>query len=165
LGPIGAETRGYVKVVPLHQAVGLSLLRQINPNDPVHRLPLGVGMVLLHADDALPLKIHDPIRVAQRPLRRDRFRLSTRNLPVQPLILEIGKVDHTLVDEKSAASVLVDARARVESGRDDVRDHALRRATHDGRPPSLLRAPLTPIDILAIQRDASQPEHAGHNQV
>src|SRR4051812_50221579 len=52
----------------------------------------------------------------------------------------------------------MDARAHVERGGSDIVTASVRRASHEHRTPVLPRTPFQPVDVLAIDPDAAEPQ-------
>src|SRR5258708_4172993 len=85
--------------------------------------------------------------------RRDRPRLTAAVLPVQPLVLEVGEPDRAGADRELAPAILMNACARVETGRCDVGDRSpgVPPADHDAA--RLVRSQLGPVQVLGVPAD------------
>jgi hypothetical protein len=160
---------GHVRVVPLHPGELPAVRTQARVGDEVaarhqHRAripagqrhrddlvallavlsPGGLGVVLAHAHQLLPVGMQDAVGVTVA-LGREWLRRLARALPVQALVTVVREHDGAVRQHHvGSAAVFVDARADVEV----VRGHDLRRAFGTARdqhlPPAFLRAALPP---------------------
>src|SRR5262249_58074339 len=90
---------------------------------------------------------------------------ATGLLPVEGLVVEVGKVDDARVNGPGALAVLVDAGAGVVGGRVDVGGPAVGGAADDDDAPGLGGPALGPVHVVAVGRDLAQADGAGDDQV
>src|SRR5437867_12667248 len=117
-------------------------------------------MVLAHRDQTLaPLVQHD-VSVPDVLLRRNRDWRDSGILPVEPLICEVREPDRALLDQVRAASILMDARPSIEPCRSYVVDDSPGAPANDNVPTRLGGTLLDPLDVIAIELDLGEADHA-----
>src|SRR5919107_240259 len=159
---IGAQVRRGVEVVARDEHVLLSAF-EVYPDYFVYgSVP---GVVLPYGDQASALPIYHHVRLSSAGLRRGRHRFAVRGLIVDPLVGEVREVDRASVDCKTAATVFVYPRARVERLRRNVLGSSVRRQEHDDVAPSLAGPALQPVHIPAIDHYLRQSHYAPDDQV
>src|SRR5215207_1375777 len=154
---IGAQARRGVEVVARDEHVLLSAFEVYPDNFVYGSVP---GVVLPYGDQASALPIYHHVRVSSAGLRRERHRFAVRGPIVDPLVGEVREVDHASVDCKTAATVFVYPRARVERLRRNVLGSSVRRQEHDDVAPALAGPSLQPVHVPTIDHDFRQPHHA-----
>ena len=157
LGAVRTETGRSVKVV----AGGKDSFRagyQVNAHDSVQWLVAGLRVVFADANEAAPLCVQHSVGVADVCRRSQRLRIGARGLPVEPLVVEVREADHPIADRVGAPAVLMDARADVRPGRDDV-DRRREGVRPDERDPAVLVRPgLRPVHESVVEPDGPEPD-------
>jgi hypothetical protein len=161
--PVRREPRVGVEVGAFRDS-GLVTAVEAEPDDRVDRFA-AAGVVLADREQQGAAAVDGRVRVAPVAGRRDRRRPLMTLLSVEPLVVEVREPDGALARDVSRAAVLVDARARVETGRRDVSDGAVGRPPDDDQPAALGRAPFAPVDVLAVDGEIGQPDAAGDDRV
>ena len=112
-------------------------------------------MPFSNTDDGLPIRSHAAIGVSQAAgrgrLRTNCQRFCPGFLPIQTLILKIGKKDCVIVNEIRAAPIFVRAGARVECLRDRVSCFSIQRIANDSDASAFIGTALEPVH-LAIRK-------------
>src|SRR5438552_4617125 len=112
----------------------------------------------------MPL-VEDEVGVADVLGRGTRHGWPPRSLPVEALILEVRKPDDAIPRQVCSAAVLVDASPRVVLGRRDIRTAPVGIAPDDDVPPGVGRAALNPIDVVTLELDLREADHAGDDRI
>src|SRR5262245_33489233 len=84
---------------------------------------------------------------------------------MESLIGEVRKVNRARIDQVSSASVFVDRRTRIKTGRSDIRDVSGRVLANDDASPTFRRASLDPVRIATINRDLSKTDRPRDYQI
>jgi hypothetical protein len=74
-------------------------------------------------------------------------------LAIQPLVVEVLKVNDAGINCILATAILMHRRAHIEARRCDIADRSLRRAPHNHMAATPGRARLIPLDIAAVELD------------
>jgi hypothetical protein len=109
--------------------------------------------------------VEPKIAVAERSGQRQRLRRAAGRLDVNALVVNADGVDRACVDGVPAAAVLVRHRPRVETGRRDVFDRAVRAAPDDDLAAHLGRPAFSPVDVVAVDARLLQRDAARHGHV
>src|ERR687890_222773 len=158
---IGAQARRGVEVVARDEHVLLSAF-EVYPDYFVYgSVP---GVVLPYGDQASALPIYHHVRLSSAGLRRGRHRFAVRGLIVDPLVGEVREVDRASVDCKTAATVFVYQRARVERLRRNVLGSSVRHQEHDDVALALAGPALQPVHIPTIDHPFRQSHYAPDDQ-
>src|SRR5207248_9379300 len=112
----------------------------------------------------MPL-IEDDIDVADVLRRGDGHGRPPRILPVEALILEVREPDDAIPHQVGAAAVLVDSSPRVVLGRRDIRSAPVGTAPDDDIAAGLGGPPFNPIDVIAVELDLREADHAGDDRI
>jgi len=159
------EARRGVEIVALGDDDALGdLARQREVHQRVPGLLVGGAMIFPHAKQQSARRIHDAVGITQGQRWREGARRVARQEPVQPLIAEVGEIEHSLVDGVRAAAVFVDARARAEGGGQHVAEVAVGGAADDDVTPAFAGTSLDPVQVGAIEAGRFQPYRPGHDQ-
>jgi hypothetical protein len=111
------------------------------------------------------MAVNNCICIAKLCLGGDRLRLSAGGLTVEALIGEIRE-DHCAVrDDEGATAILVHSCPGVERRRCDVPRPLLGSPAHDNVASTLGGAHLDPVDVLILERDLSQTDSSGGDQL
>ena len=162
---VGADSRRRVEVVPRYQDVSRAAVYKIERDDGVDGLSCGNGMVLANADHSSVAPVDNAVRVAEVGLRGQRSRLTTRLLPVEALVGEVGEVDHSIRHRVGPAAVLVHPRPDVERRRGYVLGPAVGGPPHDDGPAPLHGAHLSPVDVVAVDDGLTEAHELRHDKV
>src|SRR5882672_10184068 len=107
-------------------------------------------MVLAHAEKKISPAVDHPIGVAYVYSRGQRLGFRAWSLDIETLVGKIREDNGAVRNRIVAAAVFVHPGASVEAGRRYVRYPSIRRTAHNDLSAALLRSPLHPIDIDAV---------------
>jgi hypothetical protein len=127
-----------------------------NRGDGIDHNSVGSAVVFPHANQSVPRRIHNSIRISALGSLANRPWRPVRILPVQPLIIEIGKKGGSTIDRNRSATVLMNLRPRVEGWWRYIMSGTIFCIFYDYMAPFLLRAPFNPIDIVAVEQRVDQ---------
>src|SRR5262245_44181416 len=119
-----------------------------------------VCVILAHTDEAPPAFVYRCVCIEPLAFRRNRVSNWTTRLtdPINPLVREVGVIDHAVGHNVCPAAVLVDAAPDVVIGRCQVGDRAIGAASDEHVASALLRTPLQPVDVVAVNDDKTEAE-------
>jgi hypothetical protein len=147
---IRTNSRVGVKVLSLDQ--NLFRLQSVarDRSDGINHHPVGSAVVFPHTDQAVPRRIDHGISIpALGRLANSPWRL-TSILSIEFLIDEIAKVNGSLMDQNSAATVLMDKSPCVEMGGRKIMSYSIRCVPYDNVTATLLRSFLDPANIVSV---------------
>src|SRR6185369_12175218 len=118
-----------------------------------------------NAEHQIAAPIDHTVGVTQLLTRSYRLRNLPLRLPVELLILKVGKIDHAIINDVSSTTVLVHRCPGIESRRRDVVDIPVGRSAHDDAAAAFGRTALYPIDVVTVECDLVQPDRTRDDQV
>jgi hypothetical protein len=126
--------------------------------DGVDHDSVGSAVVFPHTNQSVPRCIHNSIRISALGSLTNRPWHLVLILPVQLLVVEIGKKNGSMIDKNRSATILVNLRPRVEGRGRYIMGRTILYISYDYVAPFLLGAALNPIDILAVEENVDQSD-------
>jgi hypothetical protein len=115
---------------------------------------VGISAVVFpHTNQAVARRIKHSIGIPALGSLTDRARHPVPLLPVELLVIEMGKKEGSTIDENRSAPVLMHRGPRVEGWRRYLLGRTVRCIPYDHITPPLLGPALNPIDVVAIKED------------
>ncbi len=137
---------------------------EVDRDQLVDRLA-SAGMILADADEAVAMVVERQVGVAEGPRRSHRRRLLADLVVVNALVIEVTEPNAAAAHQARPAAIFMGAGADVEAVRRDIRDGAVGRAADHDVAPVLGGAAFDPVDILAVDGNATQSNAGGHHEV
>ena len=163
---VGTEAGRCVEVAARHQG-GYGAVGQGDRHQGIDRFVSAAGVVFVDADQAVAGSVDHEVCIPQACCRvglgRKRFRFDACRLTVEALIVEVGEVDHAVVNREVAPAVFADPGAHIERPGRHVGSLTIRGAAHDDPAAALGGAGLQPVNVAAVQGDAAEAHGLGHD--
>ena len=155
-----------IEVVAARKHAPGTTRRQTDIDNGVLNRAAGARMVLAHTDPAGTRHVDDPIGVAVAGTGRcQRNRRGSWHATIQPLVRHVREVHDIVAHHRRAAAVFMNACAHVELFRHNLQRRAARTMLHQHVAALLLRAPLEPVDLRAVELNPREAYQLCDNKV
>jgi hypothetical protein len=132
---IGAKTGRSIEIIALHQHDAGAACLHIQAHNGVHCLSTS-GMVFPYAVHESAGAVNRSVGVAESGRRCKGARLSTRPLPVEALIGEVGELYYAVGNGNGSTAVLMGSCPSVAGGRCDIERITVARSSDHHIPPA-----------------------------
>src|SRR4030095_14326746 len=161
-GAVRTKPRRGVKIISRDQSLSGVFCPEVDAHESINGFPV-TRMVLAHAEKKISPAVDLSVGVAHVRSGSERPRLRARSLDIEALVGKIREDNRAVRNRVVAAAVFVHPGAGIKADGSSIRHLSIRRTVHNNLSPALLRSPLDPIDIAAVEPYLFKPNFACRN--